>query len=136
MLEAASNPDQLRALDRVKEWTRTRFRLSEDAVIMVSEIACAVPGCPPLETIVLFWTAEQTRHHFKVFKRAQDIIDDDLPVCVDAEVAGFVVRRRLLLGMSGIVLQSVANPVQRIQCARNRSDCTELILLGTRHSHG
>lgn len=79
MLGAVNNPDQLRALDRVKEWTRTRFGLPEDAVIVVSEVACPLPGCPPLETIVLFWTADQVRHHFKVFKRAQEIIDDDLP---------------------------------------------------------
>ena len=23
---------------------------------MVAEVACAVPGCPPLETVVAFWT--------------------------------------------------------------------------------
>ena len=79
MLGAVNNPDQLRALDRVKEWTRTRFGLPEDAVIVVSEVACPLPGCPPLETIVLFWTADQVRHHFKVFKRAQEIVEDDLP---------------------------------------------------------
>ena len=75
----AQRPEHLLALDRVKEWTRERFGLSPEAAIMVSEIACALPGCPPLETIVLFWTADQTRHHFKVFKRAQEIVDDDLP---------------------------------------------------------
>ena len=79
MLGATNNPEQLLALDRVKEWTRARFRLTEEAAIMVAEIACAVPGCPPLETVVAFWTADETRHHFKVFKRAQEVLDDDLP---------------------------------------------------------
>ena len=34
-------PEYLQALDRVKEWTRSRFRLPEDAAILVTEVACA-----------------------------------------------------------------------------------------------
>jgi hypothetical protein len=65
------------ALDRVRDWTRDRFKLADETV-MVSEIACAVPGCPPIETHVVFWT-ERGRHHFKVFKPLADVIEDDLP---------------------------------------------------------
>ena len=45
---------------------------------MVAEIACALPGCPPLETVVAFWT-EGGHHHFKLFKPAQEVAEDDLP---------------------------------------------------------
>lgn len=73
------SPEHFQALDRVKEWTRERFKLPAEAVILVSEIACAVPGCPPLETVVAFWTADATRHHFKLFKPVAEVVDDDLP---------------------------------------------------------
>lgn|SRR5579884_1264257 len=66
------------APDRVREWTRARFKLSEDETVMVSEIACAVPGCPPIETHVVFWTAAG-RHHFKIFKPLAQVIEEDLP---------------------------------------------------------
>jgi hypothetical protein len=66
------------ALDRVRDWTRTRFKLTDDETIMVSEIACGVPGCPPIETHVVFWTGAG-RHHFKIFKPLADAIEDDLP---------------------------------------------------------
>jgi hypothetical protein len=72
-------PEYLQALDRVKEWTRSRFKLPEDAAILVTEVACALPGCPPLETVVAFWTDADTRHHFKVFKRVEEVAPDDLP---------------------------------------------------------
>ena len=52
-----------------RAWTRARFALPEDAVILVSEIACGLPGCPPLETVVAFWTDDR-RHRFKLFKPA------------------------------------------------------------------
>ena len=66
------------AADRVRGWTRERFGLPEEAVIMVAQLSCAVPGCPPLETVVAFWT-ENSRHHFKVFKPVEQVVADDLP---------------------------------------------------------
>ena len=64
--------------ERVREWTRARFRLEEDTTIMASEVSCKVPGCPPVETMVVFWT-DLGRHHFKVFKPLADVVEDDLP---------------------------------------------------------
>jgi len=66
------------ALDHVRDWTRARFTLARDETVMVSEISCTVPGCPPIETHVVFWTA-QGRHHFKVFKPLAEVTEDDLP---------------------------------------------------------
>ena len=66
------------ASDRVRKWTQARFTLTDDETVMASEIACAVPGCPPVETHIVFWTAAG-RHHFKVFKPLAEVIEDDLP---------------------------------------------------------
>src|SRR5262245_50444578 len=60
-------PEHLAAIDRVREWTRARFALAEDIAILVSEVACALPGCPPLETVIAFWEGG-LRYHFKIFK--------------------------------------------------------------------
>src|SRR5580704_421069 len=65
-------------LERGRDWTRARFKLTDDETIMVSEIACGVPGCPPIETHVVFWTAAG-RHHFKIFKPLTEAVEDDLP---------------------------------------------------------
>jgi nitrate reductase delta subunit len=72
-------PDYSLALDRVREWTRERFKLAEDDAILVSELVCALPGCVPLETVVAFWTEGGRRHHFKVFKPVAELVPDDLP---------------------------------------------------------
>lgn len=72
------SPDRLRAVARIKAWTRQRFGLADDAALLVAEIACALPGCPPLETVVGFWIGER-HHHFKVFKPLEEVVCDDLP---------------------------------------------------------
>jgi hypothetical protein len=71
-------PEHQKALDRVREWTRARFALAGDEAILVSEVACKVPGCPPLETVVVFWIGE-TRHHFKFFKPVRKVVFADFP---------------------------------------------------------
>jgi hypothetical protein len=80
MLTSFKKPAVARpALDRVKRWTRQRFALPKGAPVFVSEVTCAVPGCPPLETVVAFWTDGDTRHHFKIFKPVAEVVEDDLP---------------------------------------------------------
>ena len=76
------DPAQLEATRRVREFVRARFDLPADAAILVSEVACKLPGCPPLETVVAFWTKDESgekRHHFKLFKALKQIAFDDLP---------------------------------------------------------
>jgi hypothetical protein len=63
----------------VKDWTRERFALSQEETIVVSEIARALPGFPPLQTAVAFWTADGTRHHFTVFKPIGSVAATDIP---------------------------------------------------------
>jgi hypothetical protein len=72
-------PEHAAAADRLTAWTRERFKLAEDAAILVSEVACELPGCPPIETVVAFWTENETRHQFKLFKPMADVVLDDLP---------------------------------------------------------
>ena len=64
--------------DRVCDWTRMRFALGADETVMVAEFACGIPGCPPMETHIVFWTATG-RHHFKIFKPLAEATEDDLP---------------------------------------------------------
>ena len=67
------------AVERLRDWTRERFALGEGDTIVVTENARALPGFPPRETVVGFWTADGTRHHYRVFKRIEDVAPEDVP---------------------------------------------------------
>jgi hypothetical protein len=67
-----------RAVDRVRDWTRESLELADEDTVMVAEVECARPSCPPLETVVTFWTHSE-RHWFKVFKPVAEVAIDDLP---------------------------------------------------------
>ena len=70
----------LEAAERLKEWTRERFALSADDVVLVSESPCTDPGFPPMQTVVAFWSeGNATRHHYRVFKRLEAVEASDVP---------------------------------------------------------
>jgi nitrate reductase delta subunit len=71
--------DRLAAAESVKRWTRSRFSLAENVMLLVTELESAVPGFPPLHTVVAFWTAEQKHYHFRIFKPLLDVLEEDLP---------------------------------------------------------
>ncbi len=73
------SPAHRAALARVKAWVRARFKLSDDDTILVAELECVVPGCPPLETVIAFWTEDTQRRHYKIFKPVEQVVEDDLP---------------------------------------------------------
>jgi nitrate reductase delta subunit len=72
-------PEHLAAVERVKAWTRARFELADEATVFVTEVSCTLPGCPPRETVVAFWTEGDTRHQFKLFKPVAQVALADLP---------------------------------------------------------
>ena len=72
-------PDRLEAASRVKAWTRARFSLPADSIILVSELESAAPGFPPLSTVVAFWSAEHKHYHWRIFKPLEEVVEDDLP---------------------------------------------------------
>jgi nitrate reductase delta subunit len=71
--------DRLAAAENVKRWTRARFSLEENEMLLVTELESGVPGFPPLHTVVAFWTAEQKHYHFRIFKPLVEVAEEDLP---------------------------------------------------------
>ncbi|HEY8579141.1 MAG TPA: hypothetical protein VIL72_04590, partial [Beijerinckiaceae bacterium] len=63
----------------VKAWVRARFALEEADVATATQVECSLPGCPPLETVIAFWTADGKRRHYKIFKPIVEVTEDDLP---------------------------------------------------------
>jgi len=66
------------AITSIQAWTRQRFKLDPASAVLVSEVACRMPGCPPLETVVAFWTADDSRHQFRLLKPLADVRYDDI----------------------------------------------------------
>ena len=48
----------------IKQWVAEVFRLRPETSVLVTELRCTEPGCPPVETVVtILDTPGQPRHH-------------------------------------------------------------------------
>jgi hypothetical protein len=71
--------ENLEHLERVETCVRVHFALAPDDLVIVSEDPGRLPGYPPLQTTVLFWS-QGLRHRFVVFKPVAMVVAADLPV--------------------------------------------------------
>lgn len=79
-LGAARKDDAQRAaLRRIKQWTRARFALSENELTIVTEEAATLPGVPERQTLIVFQCADGLKRHYRIFKPAAEVREDDLP---------------------------------------------------------
>jgi hypothetical protein len=61
----------------VKRWVRELFVLSDDATVMVTELRCSEPGCPPLETVIAI-LSENGNRQYKLHKPIEEVVEDDV----------------------------------------------------------
>ena len=76
---ARKNDAQRAALRQIKLWTRERFSLSEDDLTIVTEEDVRLPGVPERQTLVVFQCADGVKRHYRIFKPAVEVREDDLP---------------------------------------------------------
>jgi hypothetical protein len=65
------------ALSRIKTWTRAALTEGEPQ-ISVNELACAEPGCPPRETVVLVMCSDSTVWKLRIHKGMTDVTHGDV----------------------------------------------------------
>jgi hypothetical protein len=72
---SAASPGGTRARD-VKEWMREATGAGEDATLMVSELACSEPGCPPYEVVMAVLRPGAGPLHKKLHMRLAELTRD------------------------------------------------------------
>ncbi|MCZ4071660.1 hypothetical protein [Agrobacterium sp. LMR679] len=70
----------------MKDWTRELLFLSEDDIVSVHEIACALPNCPPKETVILIMSASGSTRQLSVHKALLDVARHDILGAIAADV--------------------------------------------------
>ncbi|MBM4128337.1 MAG: hypothetical protein FJ247_13585 [Nitrospira sp.] len=59
--------------DRIKAWARTVFHLSDETTVMVTELECREPGCPPIETVIALLKGPGDTQQYKIHKTADEV---------------------------------------------------------------
>lgn len=72
--------------DRIKAWTRTVLHLNDETTVMVTELECREPGCPPIETVIAVLKGPGDTQQYKIHKTATEVgLSDIEEVAVNEE---------------------------------------------------
>jgi hypothetical protein len=62
----------------IKGWVQDEFRPGPAATVMVTELRCTEPGCPPLETVIVILDGPGCPRQFKLHKAHADVTRADV----------------------------------------------------------
>lgn len=62
----------------IKSWTRAALSLDDNVVISINELACAQPGCPPQQVVILILCKSQVALRFAVHKTLLEMVEADI----------------------------------------------------------
>jgi hypothetical protein len=76
-------------LDQIRYWVQTILEFPPDAPIVVKEVPCVKPGCPPVETAILVFLKNEPPRVFKILARINEVtfdhvynlIENPMPCC-------------------------------------------------------
>ncbi|MCO5166261.1 MAG: nitrate reductase [Planctomycetes bacterium] len=62
----------------LKAWAREALGLDDDVTILVSELTCTEPGCPPIETVFAILRGPGQQEQRKVHKPMSEVTREDV----------------------------------------------------------
>ena len=65
-------------IDQIRYWTRQNLDFPPDAPIVVKEVPCVKPGCPPIETAIMVFLKGEPPRFYKIQKTINDTTFDDV----------------------------------------------------------
>jgi len=76
-------------LDQIRYWVQTILEFPPDAPIVIKEVPCVKPGCPPVETAIMVFLKGEPPRVFKILARINEVtfdhvynlIENPLPCC-------------------------------------------------------
>ncbi len=88
---AATSADEISSftLDQIKIWVRQALEFPNQAPVIVKEVPCVKPSCPPVETAIIVLLEKEPPRFFKIQKTINEVtfdhvfnlIENPLPCC-------------------------------------------------------
>lgn len=71
----------------LKQWSRDLLQLKPEDSITVSELSCALPDCPPRETVIVILAISGTTRQLSIHKALLAVDHDDIVRAISANSA-------------------------------------------------
>jgi hypothetical protein len=78
LLSTKKDTGKSQKVREIKAWTADILRLDEDVGLMVSELQCTEPGCPPIETVIAVLRPNGEKTQFKIHLALSEVTREDV----------------------------------------------------------
>ncbi len=82
LLDSAQSPRRRENHANLKRWTRELLELGNECTLTISELRCAEPDCPDLETVIGISVTPGQWHKLRVPKPSAEVTRADLAALV------------------------------------------------------
>ncbi|WP_409926165.1 hypothetical protein [Gemmatimonas sp.] len=65
-------------LTQVKAWVRELMDVSPNAAVLVTELRCTEPGCPPLDTVIAILADAVAPRQYTLHRAVADVTRQDI----------------------------------------------------------
>jgi len=72
-------------VERIRNQVRDLLKLEEETPVLVTEWACAEPGCPPVETVIAVLDQPGLQRQFRIHKPLADVSPADVAISLNPE---------------------------------------------------
>ncbi len=72
------------AIRAIKASASVLFGAGEDDAVVVNELRCTEPGCPPIETVIALLRAGSPPRQVKVHKPVTEVTESDVRAAIQA----------------------------------------------------
>ncbi|GAA2348164.1 hypothetical protein [Streptomyces violaceusniger] len=73
-----ARPGQSPQLRELRQSVRRLLGLDDDTAVVIRQLACAEPGCPPLETVIAVFPMNGRARRWTLHATVAEIAEDDL----------------------------------------------------------
>jgi hypothetical protein len=63
---------------QIKEWVRELLAIDETVTVVVSELTCREPGCPPVETVIALLRSGEPGVKYTIHRAAAEVTREDV----------------------------------------------------------
>lgn len=71
----------------LKQWSRDLLHLRAEDIVTVSELSCALPDCPPRETVIVVLSASGDIRQISIHEALLEVDHDDIVCAIAANSA-------------------------------------------------
>lgn len=82
-------PDLAR-VSKIKRWATEAFGVSDEITVMVTELRCTEPGCPPLETVIALLESNAPPRRFTIHSPIAEVTEADVNALASTEGKAFL----------------------------------------------